>query len=146
MATGVDIVTLPGASTNPDDLEIGSSVWSRTHQNASGFVGGCVIGLDPVARTVDVMVSCTPSRGPDVRTLNIDDLDHELTDYGTRNAGVVATNLFAWLGNAKGRDRSRRNAEWGALAVQLQSIRDCGTLTAGAESRYQADLDRRLKR
>ncbi len=133
-------------SDNPDHIEVGCTVWSRTHQDSRGFIGGTVVKIDPVARTVDVMNACTPRHGPDVRTLAIDDLDHGLTEFYSRNPGIVAGNLFAWLGNAKGTDRSRRNAEWGALAVQLQSIKDAGTLTPAAEARYQAEFRERMGR
>lgn len=120
------------------EIEFGSTVWSRSMQDGLGFIGGTVIKIDRDARTVDVVYRCSPRQGPDVRTLAIDELDLSMMEHYTRNPGIVAGNLFAWLGNAKGADRTRRNAEWGALAVQLQSVRDGGSLTPDAESRYQS--------
>lgn len=126
-------------------IEVGCTVWSRTMQDSAGFRGGCVIAIDPVARTVEVLERILPrSTGPETTTLAIDDLDHGLTTFYTKNAAINATNLFGWLGSMKAKDR-RDKTRWAELAVRLQAIADAATLTPAAEERYRAaSLEERL--
>lgn len=130
------MIDLPMDSEDPADIEVGCTVWSRTHQDSSGFIGGCVIDVDHDAGTVRVMRYVEARRGPEYADLDIAQLDHTVTTYDTRNAGIVAQQLFAWLGNQSAKGR-RGATEWAVLAVKLQSIKDAGTWTAGAEQRYR---------
>lgn len=133
------MMDLPFDSEDPDDVEVGANVWSNTHQDSGGFIGGCVIGVDQVARTVRVMRHCEARRGPNWVDLSMDALDNELTTFETHNAGVVAQQLFTWLGNASAKVRSGAS-EWAQLAVQLQQIKDAASYTPGAEARFAAHV------
>lgn len=128
-------------------IEVGCSVYSKTCTLANGYpVGGVVI--DVFDDHVIVLPNFTPRQGPDPRRVDEDDINNDdfvLRDrFYTRNAGVAATQLFAWLAAQSQKTRSG-NSDWAHLAVKLQSIRDSGLLTPRAEQRYR-DYQEQLRR
>lgn len=131
----------PYATDDPGDIEFGCQVWSATHQNSLGYVGGVVIDIDPVARTVTVLGNVYPSQPPDPSVLAMDELQMDLCRFDTANAGVAAAQLFKWLASlVRKKSRSHHdNAKWGAIAVRLQALRDAGPTLPEAEARYQAN-------
>jgi hypothetical protein len=120
---------------NTADIEFGCTVWSRTHQNSSGFVGGCVVELDEDA--AKVVTHFSPAKGPQTATVGLGDVDMQLTTFDTRNAGVVAQNLFSWLGRMPAKTRAKHHSHWGEIAVRLSMLADGGMYTPKAERRYQ---------
>lgn len=124
-------------SDDPADLEIGCTVFSRTHQDSRGYVGGCVVAIDREAETVTVMSNISPTRGPDTRTLNISELEPTATTFDTRNAGIVASHLLTWTGQMNSRERGKAT-KWLDLARDLLAISDRPGYTPRAEARYKA--------
>lgn len=134
-------------SDNPDDVEIGAQVWSNTHQDSLGWVGGVVIRIDPIARTCEVLPN-VGKQGPRPHTLALDELHPESTRLDTRSAGITAIQLWAWLATLttkKSRDDGHAT-RWAQVAVQLQTLQDGGLLLPGREAAYQATRQQRLDR
>lgn len=120
-------------------IEVGCSVYSKSCTDAAGYpLGGVVIDL--ADDHVIVLPNFAPSKGPDPRRINEDDVDNTpllVHDrFYTRNAGVAASQIFAWLAKQKDKARSG-NSEWAQLATRLLTIRDAGTWTPRATMRYR---------
>lgn len=125
-------------SGDPDDVEPGAQVWSTTHQDPRGWVGGVVLSVDRVARTCEVLPNVGRA-GPQPVTLSLDELNMEATKFDTGNAGVAATQLWAWLATLTTKERRQRAraSHWAEVATRMQALQDAGTWLPGTESRYQ---------
>lgn len=126
-----------------DDLEFGARVWSTTHQDHRGYVGGVIIDIDRVAETVTVLPDFGPHQGPSPKTIPIPEVNVEgLSDpatWNTRAAGVAAHQILAWLTRLTRKvDRERNDAaKWTGVAMMLQALHDSGMYLPGAEKRYR---------
>lgn len=119
-------------------VEVGCTVYSKTHTMSSGYpVGGVVISVDD--DHVYVLPNFAPSKGPDPRRIDEADINDDplvVHDrFYTRDAGVAAKQIFAWLARQTSKKDSVEHDEWAATAVQLQLI-SRRTYTPRAERRY----------
>lgn len=129
-----------GVETNdPHDLELGCCAYSTTTSGHAGYVGGCVIAVDPVAETVTTLDNFGPHQSPTPRIIPWSDIDMAAVNWSKRGAGNTAAQILAWAARqTTARDRQRNDyAHWLGIALQLQTIADNpnALFTPGAEAR-----------
>lgn len=132
-------------SDDPAEIEVGCQVWSDTHQDPRGQVGGVVVAIgvnDDGEREFTVLRSCAPSAGPDVATIPQSQLRMSETSWLTRDARLEAKNLYRWLGGLRA-DERRNSAAWARAALDLDEA-GMGGYTPRMEARYRAELAGRL--
>jgi hypothetical protein len=131
-------------SNDPADLEFGCNVWSRTHQDSDGFIGGVVIAVDEEAETVEVLPNFRPSLGPSPRTIPYNEIAWDIFEQDTHTfakggAAAAVDQLTKWLARlTTTRDRQRANAtRWHDVLGRLMAVADGPGYTPRAEVRYR---------
>ena len=126
-------------SDDPDQVEYGCQVVSATYQDSAGFVYGVVIGIDPMARTVDVVPNLSPREKPHTKTLSLDELDMGLTKFDTRNAAIAAIQIAGWLASLQpDQVRTTRGVDrWAAIEASLFALAAGGQWLPECDQRFQ---------
>lgn len=128
-----------------DDVEIGARVRSRSYQDAYGHRGGVVVevvrddGDDSVLNVT--VVERVEKAGPVQLLIERNDIDLEALVTGdaffTADARLIATQLFAWLGDKKARPEDMKSmVRWSLTAAALADAAS-GQYLPGAEHRYK---------
>ncbi len=121
-----------------EDVEVGCTVWSTTHQDSNGQIGGVVMDITvhddedfgPL-RTFHVLRWAHAQ--PMLTTIPPSDCDPQMVQYFSRNAKVAAQQIVKWLAKQKNLD-----IDWLERATRLAFLGAGGNLLPKAEGRYQA--------
>lgn len=128
-------------SEDPDDIEIGCGVYSKTHTHTSSFPrGGVVVGLTLDAdESVLSVITMEHGIGGRLDTFEIDRADVDMatvTWYG-RNARVAAEIVNRWLSSRRAPKDQHVKLRWQRTALDLAEAAASGQWLPKAEARFR---------
>ncbi len=133
--------------TPTEPVEVGCQIWSDSRQDSRGQVGGVVVAIvvDGNGERVFKVVEAA-SRGLQITDIVESDVRAEATDFYTRNAAIAAQQIHRHLLTLSPKSDRMWRAQLASWAANLELIAASGSLTPGAEARYQAERHERLGR
>lgn len=123
-----------------EEVEVGCQIWSDSRQDSRGQVGGVVVAItvDDNGERCFKVVEAVSSEFQ-ITDIVESDVRPGATSYYTRNTAIAAQQIHRYLLKASRKTDRQWRAQLAVWAGTLELIAAGGTLTPGAEARYQAE-------